>query len=70
MNKPLVLSVAVAAASAILVLGTPAAASAEVEPSGQDFGKHVSDCARTLGHSGSHNPGMHQGFSNWDGLPC
>lgn len=36
-----------------------------------NFGSHVSDCARTMGFSGTHNPGvMHHGASGWDGQPC
>lgn len=35
-----------------------------------NFGSHVRACAQTMGLSGSHNPGMHQGAAGWDGLPC
>ena len=31
-----------------------------------DFGQHVSICAKTMGFNGEHNPGMHQGFAGWD----
>jgi len=34
------------------------------------FGNHVRDCVQTMGFSGSHNPGMHQGAAGWDGQPC
>jgi ABC-2 type transport system ATP-binding protein len=27
-------------------------------------------CAQQVGFSGEHNPGMHQGQSGWDGVPC
>lgn len=36
--------------------------------SGPTFGDHVAECARTMGLSGTHNPGVHQGAHNWDGL--
>lgn len=39
--------------------GTPAVAA-------DDFGNHVSTCAQTMGFSGDHNPGMHQGRRGWD----
>lgn len=70
MNKPAVLSTVVVAAAAAVVLVMPTAATAQAEPTGRDFGRHVAECAQTSGMDGSHNPGMHQGFSNWDGLPC
>lgn len=31
-----------------------------------DFGQHVRTCAQTMGFSGEHNPGMHQGFHGWN----
>jgi len=70
MNKPAVLSTVVVAATAALVLVGPSAASAQAAPTGRDFGHHVATCAQASGMDGSHNPGTHQGFSNWDGLPC
>lgn len=70
MNKPAVLSTIVVAVTAAFVLVTPTAASAQAEPAGRDFGQHVAECAQTSGMDGTHNPGMHQGFSGWDGLPC
>ena len=70
MNKSAGLTTMVVAATATLVFASPAAASAQADPTGQDFGHHVAECAQTSGMNGSHNPGMHQGFSNWDGLPC
>jgi hypothetical protein len=70
MNKPAVLPTIVVAATAAFVLVTPAAASAQAEPTGRDFGHHVAECAQTSGMGNSHHPGMHQGFSGWDGLPC
>jgi hypothetical protein len=70
MNRLAVLSTVVAGATAALVLVTPTAASAQAGPTGRDFGHHVAECAQAAGMGESHNPGMHQGFSNWDGLPC
>ena len=69
MNKPAALSTVVVAAAAFALV-MPPAATAQAEPTGRDFGHHVAECAQTMGMDGSHNPGMHQGFSNWDGLPC
>jgi len=51
-----------------LLIAVPAAANAD--PATPKFGEHVSICAQTLGFSADHNPGMHQGASGWDGLPC
>lgn len=31
-----------------------------------DFGQHVRTCAQTHGFSGTHNPGMHHGASEFD----
>ncbi len=56
-----------AALAAGLVLVWAPSASAAAAPG---FGQHVRDCAQTMGFSGTHNPGMHQGASGWDGLPC
>lgn len=53
-------------AMVVTVLG----AAPSVAATGSEFGQHVSGCAQTMGFSGTHNPGMHQGFHNWDGLPC
>lgn len=70
MTKPAVLATVVVAATAAFALVTTTAASAQAEPTGREFGHHVAACAQSSGMDGSHNPGMHQGFSNWDGLPC
>ena len=53
----------VAALAALLAVPVTALAS-----DGAVFGTHVSNCARTHGFNGTHNPGMHQGFSNWSGM--
>lgn len=34
------------------------------------FGQHIVDCARNVGFSGTHNPGMHHGASRWSGMAC
>ena len=56
--------VAAATVTAALVL-SPAIASAGTG-TGQEFGQHVRTCAQTMGFSGTHNPGMHQGFAGWN----
>jgi hypothetical protein len=43
---------------------------AHADPATPNFGQHVSACAQTMGFSADHNPGMHQGVSGWDGMPC
>ncbi len=43
---------------------------ASAQPTGADFGQHVRHCARTMGFSGTHNPGLHHGFAGWDGEAC
>lgn len=54
-------AIGTATAAAVLTVGalTPATAAG-------DFGDHVSTCAQTMGFSGDHNPGMHQGRHGWD----
>lgn len=57
----------------LLLLGLflmSAPATAHADPATPNFGQHVSTCAQTMGFSSDHNPGMHQGASGWDGLPC
>lgn len=51
-----------------LLIALPSAA--QGDPAPEDFGQHVSHCAQTMGLSGHHNPGMHHGVSDWDGMPC
>jgi hypothetical protein len=70
MNKLSRLIAAGTAVAATALLVTPVSASAEAQPTGSDFGRHVAHCAQTMGFDGTHNPGMHQGFSGWDGMPC
>ena len=42
-----------------LLLPAPASAA-------DDFGQHVAVCAKDMGFTGDHNPGMHQGRAGWD----
>jgi hypothetical protein len=48
------------------ILGAPPS----LATTGPTFGHHVSDCAMTVGFTGTHNPGMHQGAAGWDGATC
>lgn len=69
----LALKVMVGALAAATVSLMPVAALADTgaAPTGRDFGQHVAMCAREMGgFTGSHNPGMHQGFAGWDGTTC
>ncbi|WP_328690314.1 hypothetical protein OHA74_14205 [Streptomyces phaeochromogenes] len=60
----------VLAALAVVALA-PATASADTPAdSGAQYGRHVRQCAQTVGFSGTHSPGMHQGYAGWDGVPC
>jgi Spy/CpxP family protein refolding chaperone len=61
--------VTTAALAAALVITVPTAAFASTA-TGADYGQHVRGCAQTMGISGQHNPGMHHGFSGWDGMTC
>jgi hypothetical protein len=61
----ILLATALAAGTAVLSAGGASAAAPDQGPA---FGQHVSQCAKTMGFSGTHNPGvMHQGKSGWDG---
>ena len=57
---------------AVLAVGLPVAgASAATPDPGPAFGQHVAGCATTMGFTGAHNPGMHQGKSGWmGGMTC
>lgn len=55
----------VAGALAAAVVSVPAMANAQTM-AGRDFGRHVATCAQTMGLSGTHNPGMHQGITGWE----
>jgi hypothetical protein len=58
-----------AALAAALVITLPTAAFASTA-TGAEYGQHVRSCAQTMGFTGEHNPGMHDGFSGWDGMSC
>ena len=51
-----------------LLVAVPNSSVAAAGP--DNFGKHVSQCAQTMGFNADHNPGMHRGASGWDGMPC
>jgi hypothetical protein len=55
--------------AAALVIAAPSAAFAD-GPTGAQYGQHVRQCAQTMGFTGEHNPGMHNGFAGWDGMTC
>lgn len=48
----------------------PAAGAATTDMAPANSGQDVQQCAPTMGFSGEHNPGMHQGAAGWDGIPC
>lgn len=49
----------------VVLFGLAASAPAQAA-GGQDFSVHVRECQQTMGFSGTHNPGVHHGFSSWD----
>jgi len=55
---------------AVALLAWSPTAGAEPPAGAGAFGQHVRACAQQVGFSGEHNPGMHQGRSGWDGMPC
>jgi hypothetical protein len=57
-----------ATAIAAITIATPGTANAATASS--DYGQHVRHCAQTMGFTGDHNPGMHQGKAGWDGMTC
>jgi len=59
---------AVALTPTIATAATPTAATPTA--SSDQFGRHVQECAQTMGFSATHNPGMHQGKAGWDGMTC
>jgi hypothetical protein len=63
----LVRRLVVIGAAAAAVVATPVAAAA-VPGTGQEFGQHVSTCAQTMEFDGTHNPGMHEGFTGWEAM--
>jgi hypothetical protein len=69
MRKASIMLGLLAATLGLLTAGA-STASGQSAPTGSEFGHHVAECAQTMGFDGTHNPGMHHGFSGWDGLPC
>jgi hypothetical protein len=66
MMKVRILLVSALAAGSVVLSAT--GASAATPDPGPAYGQHVSQCAQTVGFSGAHNPGMHQGKSGWDSV--
>ncbi len=53
----------------ILLLGVGlnlSASSSASASAGPEFGQHVQACVQAMGFDGTHNPGMHAGYSGWD----
>jgi hypothetical protein len=69
MNTPHRVAIALTTLAGVILL-TPSAASAGSLSSGELFSQCVRHCAQTMGFSGDHNPGMHQGNAGWDGQSC
>lgn len=61
---------AIAVAIAVGGLSVTGSVAAQASPGIQNFGHHVSYCARNMGFDGTMNPGMHQGAAGWDGSAC
>lgn len=58
-----------AAALATGAVTLPAAGASAATPDAPPaFGNHVSECAKTMGFTGAHNPGMHPGAAGWGGM--
>jgi hypothetical protein len=71
MKTVLKLMVGTLAAVSVGLIPVAALADTGPAPTGRDFGQHVAACAQQMGgFTGSHNPGMHQGFAGWDGSTC
>ncbi len=65
------LAVAGVLGAALAVVPLAASAQTTQGASGGDYGQHVAQCAQLMGgFSGAMNPGMHQGFSGWNGMTC
>ena len=67
--NPVRILLATALAAGTVMLSATGASAAAPDP-GPAFGQHVSACAKTMGFSGAHNPGVHHGKSGWDGGTC
>lgn len=55
----------VTSAAAGLLLAVLPSTAVAVEPTGQEFGRHVSLCTTEHGFDGAHNPGTHSGYAGW-----
>ncbi|MBB1484135.1 hypothetical protein H5392_09720 [Tessaracoccus sp. MC1865] len=63
-SKRRIAAIATAAAAVVAMTTTSAGA---VEPTGREFADHVRMMAQSdMGLDGTHNPGMHQGFSGME----
>ena len=61
------LAAALATGAVVLSAAGASAATADLSPV---FGSHVAECTQMMGFTGTHNPGMHEGASEWDGMTC
>lgn len=57
--------VTVRVALTVGIAGVVAAAAGGSAQASDEFGQHVVTCEQTMGFSGDHNPGMHQGYAGW-----
>lgn len=54
-------------AAAMILLVASAGSAVAADGTGRDYADHVRMCQRSMGFSGTHNPGvMHQGYSGWN----
>ena len=58
--------VAAMAAASVALLMTAAGPALAADVPNDDFAEHVRHAEEKMGFSGTHNPGMHQGISNWN----
>lgn len=70
MTTPRRIALALITLAGVIVLAPGTASASSSSPDAQPFGQHVRHCTQTIGFSGQHNPGMHQGNAGWDGMPC
>jgi hypothetical protein len=54
-------------AAALIMVVVSAGTAFAADGTGRDYAEHVRMCQRSMGFSGTHNPGVtHQGYSGWD----
>lgn len=58
----------VTAGLALALLPATSAGAADAPYAGSDFGDHVTACATTMGLDAMHNPGMHDGITDWEDM--